>query len=361
MDLGLASPGVVRSPPSLRRRPPPHPPPPLPLPSQLLLLAAGLIMLRMLRSWMARLDADARFRAADATLEDPSQLAPVPAPSLFDDPTKSLTIVIPAYNEADRLPGTLEETMAYLSRRRDRQGPNFTYEVLVVDDGSRDGTAAAAFTFVRRHGFDAVRVLRLPGNRGKGFAVRSGALAARGEAVLMMDADGATRVSEVEKLEAKMGELCGLSVGGRPALGAAAGFVLGSRAHLQEAAIAQRTWVRNVLMHGFHFLVTLVVGPAIRDTQCGFKLFTRPAARALFPNQRLQRWAFDVELVRLAADLKVPTAEVAVAWAEIPGSKVRVTSVAHMAFELAAVAVGYGSGAWRAEGPQELHTHIKQL
>lgn len=247
-------------------------------------------MVKILRAWFSRLDSESRFRLADFTLEDPSSLDKVPAPSLFDEPTKTLSIVIPAYNEEDRLPSTLTETLAYLAHRRDRQGPNFTYEVIIVDDGSRDGTASTAFKYVRQHGFDAVRVLRLPGNRGKGYAVKAGVLCCRGATVLMMDADGATRVSELEKLEGKMKDLTGNSTG-QAAVGASAsavggggakavattaggklGFVLGSRAHMQEAAMAKRTWVRNILMHGFHSLVTLVVGNTIRDTQCGFKV-----------------------------------------------------------------------------------------
>jgi dolichyl-phosphate beta-glucosyltransferase len=252
-------------------------------------------MVKFLRSWFGRLDTESRFRLADFTLEDPSSLAKSPAPSLFDDATKSLSIVIPAYNEEDRLPSTLQETLAYLSHRRDRQGPNFTYEVVIVDDGSSDNTAHVAFKYVRKHGFDAVRVLRLPGNRGKGFAVKAGMLCSRGANLLLMDADGATRVSEVEKLESTMKELLatGNSHGSGGVLNSSAkststattttttlatasplGFILGSRAHLQESAMAKRTAVRNVLMHGFHALVTLVVGNEIRDTQCGFKLLT---------------------------------------------------------------------------------------
>jgi dolichyl-phosphate beta-glucosyltransferase len=335
-------------------------------------------MVKILKSWFGRLDTESRFRLADFTLEDPSSLEKTPAPSLFDDATKSLSIVIPAYNEEDRLPSTLEETLAYLSRRRDKQGPHFTYEVIIVDDGSHDKTAHVAFTYVRKHGFDAVRVLRLPANRGKGFAVKAGMLCSRGTNLLLMDADGATRVSEVEKLEAKMKELLLLnsntstssitSSGGKTngatttafATPSPLGFVLGSRAHLQESAMAKRTAVRNILMHGFHALVTLVVGNKIRDTQCGFKLLTRPAARFVFPNQRLQRWAFDVELVYVAQSLKVPMSEVQVTWTEIPGSKVRMTSIIHIAFELATIAVGYKTGMWRAEGPQELHSLVEK-
>jgi dolichyl-phosphate beta-glucosyltransferase len=85
------------------------------------------------------------------------------------------------------------------------------------------------------------------------------------------------------------------------------------------------------------------------------QLMTRPAAQLLFPNQRLQRWAFDVELVHLAQVLKVPMAEVQVTWTEIPGSKVRLTSIAHIAFELAMLKIAYGSGMWRVHGPNEVN------
>jgi dolichyl-phosphate beta-glucosyltransferase len=313
-----------------------------------------LVIMRFLRSWFARLDEESRFRISDVYFEDPSSLKRTPVPSLFDAATKSLSIVIPAYNEEDRLPSTVEETLAYLTGRQKTKGPSFTWEIVIVDDGSSDDTASTAFSFVKRLGFDAVRVLRLPKNRGKGYAVKAGMLCARGSNLLMMDADGATRVSDLEKLETKMEEITtrGKSMSG--AEKSLPGFVLGSRAHLQEEAMAKRTWVRNIMMRGFHALVTLVVGSEIRDTQCGFKLFTRAAARLLFPNQRLQRWAFDVELVKLAQSFNVPTAEVQVAWTEIPGSKIRITSVVHIAFELAMIAVGYGSGVWRAEGPMEL-------
>lgn len=322
----------------------------------LIAISILLVIMRFLRSWFARLDDESRFRISDVYFEDPSSSKRTPVPSLFDAATKSLSIVIPAYNEEDRLPSTVEETLAYLAGRRKVKGPSFTWEIVIVDDGSSDDTASTAFSFVKRLGFDAVRVLRLPKNRGKGYAVKAGMLCARGSNLLMMDADGATRVSDLEKLETKMEEITtrGKRMSGAEGSSSLPGFVLGSRAHLQEEAMAKRTWVRNIMMRGFHALVTLVVGSEIRDTQCGFKLFTRPAARLLFPNQRLQRWAFDVELVKLAQSFNVPTAEVQVAWTEIPGSKIRITSVVHIAFELAMIAVGYGSGAWRAEGPVEL-------
>lgn len=273
----------------------------------------------------------------------------VPCPSIHSEATKTLSVVIPAYNEEDRLPSTLDETMSYLQRRRDRQGPYFTYEVIVVDDGSIDGTARTVFSYIRKHGLDAVRLLKLPMNRGKGYAVKSGALCSRGQSVLLMDADGATTVSEVERLESELERVLGAGDVQSRSLG----FILGSRAHLQETTAAKRTALRNFLMHGFHLLVMAVVGAHIRDTQCGFKLYSRQAAKHIFSNQRLQRWCFDVEHVLLAQRLQIPMAEVGVAWTEIPGSKIRITSMFHMAFELVLLKIGYTTGIWRATGDCE--------
>lgn len=294
--------------------------------------------------------------------ESPNSIQPVPAPSLSSllsevgaeqvPPSKSLTVVIPAYNEELRLPATLDETMRYLQQRRAKK-PSFTYEVIVVDDGSSDSTSQVAFEYVKKHGVDAVRLLTLRSNKGKGYAVKAGIMCSRGKQVLFMDADGATAIEEVEKLERALEsaiEAKSASEGGtegpRTHKDGKDGngdkvLVVGSRAHLQAVSTAKRSALRNLLMHGFHALVTLVVGNEIRDTQCGFKLMTRQAARAIVPQQRLQRWAFDVELVKLAGMLGVQMREVQVVWTEIPGSKVRVSSIVHIAFELLLIKVGY--------------------
>ena len=237
-----------------------------------------------------------------------------------------------------------------------------------MDDGSSDGTAGVGFEAARARGLDTVRVLRLPANRGKGAAVRAGALIARGDRLLFMDADGATRMADLDGLDSALdrtavrgwaGAAKGPGAGGAPDDAPLLGAAWGSRAHLAAGAAAKRAWHRNLLTQGFHALVVLVAGRAIRDTQCGFKLFTRSAARALFGNQRTSRWCFDVELAVLAARLGIPVAEVSVGWAEVPGSKVRVTSVIHMALELAALGLGYGSGAWVARGEAELVAAVK--
>jgi len=274
----------------------------------------------------------------------------VTCPSLFAEPSKSLSVVIPAYNEQSRLPATLEEALAYLDSRRRRKGPCFTYEILIVDDGSSDGTCKTVFGYIRKYGFDTIRLLRLPKNRGKGCAVKQGMLCARGCSILMMDADGATKMADLEKLDTELLALTGRKGPNEPVV------VFGSRHHLQSKAQARRSWHRNILMHGFHLLVLLVAGPACpKDTQCGFKLFNRKAAQVLVPNQRLQRWCFDVELTWLAHRLGVPVGEVGVNWTEIPGSKIRITSIIHMACELLGVEVAYKwLGLWNVRTEAEI-------
>ncbi len=138
-------------------------------------------------------------------------------------------MVVPAYNEEDRLPRMLRECLAYLESRR-REKRDFSFEVILVDDGSSDATSGLGHEWSARHGADAVRVLTLARNRGKGGAVRAGALRARGEHVLFADADGATKFADLEKLEERMAEV---EEGGL-------GVVCGSRAHLEKDSIGER-------------------------------------------------------------------------------------------------------------------------
>jgi len=187
-----------------------------------------------------------------------------------------------------------------------------------------------------------IRVLNLVSNQGKGGAVKRGMMVARGRYLLMVDADGATKFSELDKVEQELKKIekDGYGIG------------VGSRAHLQGEAEAKRTFFRNLLMWGFHLVVTWIGGiRGIRDTQCGFKLFSRKSACVLFRNLHLSRWAFDVELLWLAQQWNMPTVEVPVKWREIDGSHLeeedtRMVSI-RMFRDLIRVRFSYLFGLWK--------------
>ncbi|XP_009357723.2 dolichyl-phosphate beta-glucosyltransferase [Pyrus x bretschneideri] len=290
---------------------------------------------------------------APAIFEDPNSLKQVPCPSIFDPAEKYLSLIVPAFNEELRLPGALDETMNYLQQRAAKD-KSFTYEVVIVDDGSVDGTKRVAFEFVKKYGVDNVRIILLGRNHGKGEAIRKGMLHSRGELLLMLDADGATKVNDVEKLEKQIHAVAEQDKFRDSSAGNSSFRIsdipiaaFGSRAHLEGKALATRKWYRNFLMKGFHLVVLLAAGPGIRDTQCGFKMFTRAAARKLFTNIRLNRWCFDVEVVYLCKWFKIPMLEISVSWSEIPGSKVNPLSIPNMLWELVLMSVGYRTGMWK--------------
>ncbi len=212
----------------------------------------------------------------------------------------ALTIVIPAFNEEARLPASLGAISAYLAARP--SAPRV--EVLVVDDGSSDATALRAEDAGRRHGLD-LRVLRLLKNSGKGFAVRRGCLEAAGRLVLVTDADLSTPIYEWEKLAA-----------------ASAPVAIGSRALDESLVKEEQPLYRKLMGKLFNRLVRFLVVPGIRDTQCGFKLFSREAAREIFSRAKVDRFAYDVEALLLAKQLGYAIAEVPVLWFNSKDSRV---------------------------------------
>uniref|UniRef100_A0A0K0DCW0 dolichyl-phosphate beta-glucosyltransferase n=1 Tax=Angiostrongylus cantonensis TaxID=6313 RepID=A0A0K0DCW0_ANGCA len=175
-------------------------------------------------------------------------------------------------NEQDRLPKMLDECFEYL-QEREKQERSFNFEVLVVDDGSTDSTADVALEYDRKHG-GKLKVLKLEENRGKGGAIRQGVMHSCGKLILFADADGATKFSDVEKLEKGLLRISG----GPPMDESFPAVAVGSRAHMQAESIATRSLFRTFLMHAFHILVWLFSSRTVRDTQCGFKLFTRASA-----------------------------------------------------------------------------------
>jgi dolichyl-phosphate beta-glucosyltransferase len=214
----------------------------------------------------------------------------------------TLSIVIPAYNEERRLPSTLDAVFAWLDGNSYRDA-----EVLVVDDGSTDSTAA--LVEARAIQESRLRLVRNPGNRGKGYAVRHGMLEAQGDWILFSDADLSAPIEELPKLLAAAREKN-------------SAVAIGSRA-LDRSLIGvhQSQW-RELSGIFFNRLMRLITGLPFADTQCGFKLFRRDAARRIFPLQRLDGFSFDVEDMFIAQTLGIATSEVPVRWNNVEGTKV---------------------------------------
>lgn len=162
---------------------------------------------QLVRSLLVRLNTECQTSFSTLAFEDPRQMSRVPVPSIETDASKTLSVVFPAYNEESRLSAALDEALAFLHEKRRREGLAFSYEVIIVDDGSTDKTYLAAMKYVAKHGVDTVRVLRLPVNKGKGCAVKAGMQAARGQLLLFADADGATQFSDFQRLEGAIRKL----------------------------------------------------------------------------------------------------------------------------------------------------------
>ncbi|CDR87805.1 related to dolichyl-phosphate beta-glucosyltransferase [Sporisorium scitamineum] len=387
---------------------------------------------------------------SELTFLSTSSKDPQPLPSLLDELEEGglngaaqLSVVVPAYNEKERLPVMLKETVEFLDALKTQkkslvQGiqqsngkPNSTptqangsatttavhaalrqpltsYEIIIVDDGSKDGTHQVALDFAQSHSSPNIRVVRLVKNRGKGGAVRHGVLHSRGHLILFADADGATSFNDLSNLCRVLSNVVTRT---------GHGVAVGSRAHMVKSnAVVKRSFVRNFLMHCFHLFLTLLlrpptlgsllrrwrakraksgrggegreklpVQPEIKDTQCGFKLFTRPTAKVVFPASHIDGWIFDVELLILAQTsstialqqqqpsickdkqedeegeeegewgalkkLPVPIAEVSVHWQEVGGSKIDlVRDSIRMALDLIVIRANYKLGRWKMPG-----------
>jgi dolichyl-phosphate beta-glucosyltransferase len=214
----------------------------------------------------------------------------------------TLSIVIPAYNEERRLPPTLAAVRAYLDARAYPDA-----EILVVDDGSRDGTAALVEAVARED--PRVRLLRNPGNRGKGYSVRHGMLEAGGEWILFSDADLSAPIEELDKLLPA-------------AVERHAQVAIGSRALDRSLIGVHQARSRELVGIALNRVMRMATGLPFADTQCGFKLYARDAARLIFERQQLDGFSFDVEDLFIARVLGLPAIEVAVRWNNVEGTKV---------------------------------------
>ncbi|KAL3486734.1 nucleotide-diphospho-sugar transferase [Aspergillus germanicus] len=310
-----------------------------------------------------------------------------------------MSLVVPAYNEKDRLGGMLEEAVNYLERMYGtlanghveekviRQRKNAAnghtngtangkatndipqgkgWEIVIVSDGSTDNTEEMAFSFARDHQLSlhpkgyagpwtpkaqegvhippgTIRVISLAKNRGKGGAVTHGMRHARGQYVIFADADGATNFEDLGKLVKACRDI--EDTDGR-------GVAVGSRAHMVGSeAVVKRSKLRNFLMHSFHLILWLLTPSktaTIKDTQCGFKLFSRASLPYIIPNMHSEGWIFDVEMLMLAEFSRIPVAEVPVDWREVGGSKLNVLRDSiGMAWGLAVLRAAWSLGVYR--------------
>lgn len=210
----------------------------------------------------------------------------------------TVSVIIPAYNETGRLPGTLEKYLA-----SEKQLPFEIIEYLIVDDGSTDGTGE----LVEKMGHPRVHCLRRPTNQGKGAAVKYGALAAKGDLIFILDADAATSLSELPKLAAVVDNRS-IAIGSR--------YVPGSQiTHPQPLS-------RRIISRGGNWLIRRLLLPNIKDTQCGCKLLTRTAAQEIFPLVTRRGFSYDVELLSLAHRQGYRIIEVPVKWTHVSGTSV---------------------------------------
>jgi len=213
---------------------------------------------------------------------------------------KRVSIIIPAKNEQERLPHFLKTVIDYCHQS------SYFYEIIVVDDGSKDQTAQRVLSFQKE--FPSLKLVRLERNHGKGYAVKQGFLAASGEIVLFLDADGSTQPQEIER------HLDGFEQG--------YDIVIGSRVLSDGKSHVQARVYRKFMGFIFNFLVSWILIKGIKDTQCGFKMFRGELIKDLFGPVHLEGYGFDLEILYLAQRKKLRIKEVAVNWSHVEGSKV---------------------------------------
>jgi dolichyl-phosphate beta-glucosyltransferase len=209
------------------------------------------------------------------------------------------SIIVPAFNESARIGPALQKALVYAASR------GWNAEVIVVDDGSTDDTVEIVRRYALQH--PGLRLLENPGNRGKGYSVRNGMLHAHGDVLLFSDADFSSPIEEADKLFAAIAD--------------GADIAIGSRWLRRDLQIRKQPLYRQLFGRMFNLALRLVLGLHYKDTQCGFKAFSRRAAQAIFPLQNIERWGFDPELLYLAKKFDFKVAEVPVVWIHRDGTR----------------------------------------
>jgi dolichyl-phosphate beta-glucosyltransferase len=210
------------------------------------------------------------------------------------------SLVIPAYNESERITASLDKILAYIAQN------NWDAEVLVVNDGSRDNTADVIRQYEKRS--PIIRLLENPGNRGKGYSVRHGMLQARGDVLIFSDADLSSPIYESAKLIREIEN--------------GADVAFGSRWLEADTQTERQSILRQIAGRVYNLLLRAILGLNYKDTQCGLKAFTREAAEKVFTRQKIERWGFDPELLFIAKKFGMKMVEIPVEWAHDDRSKI---------------------------------------
>lgn len=215
----------------------------------------------------------------------------------------NISVIIPAYNEEKRLATTLHETWQFL------ESYHPLYEIIVVDDGSKDGTASLVRQFSRLN--QRVLLICAGRNQGKGAAVRLGMNNARGKYQIYIDADGSSKIEHMDKLFRAIEDGADVAIGSRISKN-------------NEDIEVKRHWCRHLIGQTFNFLVRSLIIADFKDTQCGFKMFKRHVSKIIFSTQKIDGFAFDVEILYLCCKLKLRVKEIPIDWTHKPGSKINI-------------------------------------
>jgi len=252
-----------------------------------------------------------------------------------EDPSRiKLSVVIPARNEGKRIKPTLEDIDKYLEKQP------YMYEIIVVDNGSTDDTADVVHSYKDEVEHSAVYVLAEP-CPGKGCAVQRGVAKARGDYVVFMDADNATHISEMEKVWPKFEE--GYDI------------VIGSRRLPGSKLAKKQPWIRETMGRASNLLIRMLAVPGIKDTQCGFKVFTKKAAHDIFAVVTIERWGFDIEVLAVARKFGYKIAEVPVTWYHFESENIEGSSYTNTLSDLLSVWKNLVTGKYKKLREEEPH------
>jgi glycosyltransferase involved in cell wall biosynthesis len=239
-----------------------------------------------------------------------------------------ISIIIPAYNEEKRIEYTLRSIGAYLSRQ------SYLYEVIVVNDGSRDKTVQVVLRLISE--FPYIRLIGSEENRGKGWAVRQGMLEAKGKTRLFMDADNSTTIEQIEII--------------LPYFEQGFDVVIGSRRVPGSVISRHQSWIRENVGQAFNLIVRVLHGIPMKDTQAGFKAFSSTAAERVFPKQTVWHWVFDVELLVISRQCGLKVKEVPIIWKNDARSHVKFRNTAKTVLDLIKVKLNSISGTYNSRG-----------